>query len=491
MASAYSYTRTLIPKFSTINVSTQFVLLAVLAISTTYILYGAYRKHKLLDKNGNHIPAGPAGFPIIGSHPYLVRNPEFALDRWAKRYGPLYSVWLGNNLFIVVSDPNIAKDLMVTNGAIFSSWKDMFVKTKHIFAGRGVTTTPYDNTWKKHRRIATSWINKAAIDGYAKVIDHEATALVHNLYVYGKAKGQPVDPRKHAGRCSLNTMLAITYSISTDSIDHPLVASGLRMSREFMNCTGPMSNLVDFVPLLQHLPNSMTTRGMNLHKDLVKTYGGMLREVEARMKRGEDVPDCLAKTLVEIRGKESLDFLDMAILCSVFMIAGVESTASIMQWFLALIPSHPHVQQKAHEELDRVVGRDRLPTIEDQQDLPYIRAIIKEVERCYNPFWLGTPHVSTEDFTYQNQFIPKGTPVVMNTYTMHHDPERHSDPHTFNPERYINETTLTPESVNRANLSRGDPLFVGLLRSTSAAWENNVRKPRRLGSSTSAKQLSR
>ena len=52
-------------------------------------------------------------------------------------------------------------------------------------------------------------------------------------------------------------------------------------------------------------------------------------------------------------------------------------TASIMQWFSALIPAYPDIQAKAHAELDRVVGRNRLPTVEDEKNLPYIHAIIK------------------------------------------------------------------------------------------------------------------
>jgi hypothetical protein len=48
-----------------------------------------------------------------------------------------------------------------------------------------------------------------------------------------------------------------------------------------------------------------------------------------------------------------------------------------MQWFSALIPSYPDIQARAHAELDRVVGRNRLPNVEDERDLPYIRAIIK------------------------------------------------------------------------------------------------------------------
>ena len=102
-----------------------------------------------------------------------------------------------------------------------------------------------------------------------------------------------------------------------------------------------------------------------------------------------------------------------------------------MQWFSALIPAYPEIQKKAQEELDRVVGRNRLPTIEDEKNLPYCHAIVKEVERCHNPFWLGTPHTATEDFTYQGKFIPKDTVIVLNTWTMHHNSERYHDPLTF------------------------------------------------------------
>ena len=94
----------------------------------------------------------------------------------------------------------------------------------------------------------------------------------------------------------------------------------------FRNCTGPVSNLTDFVPILQKLPgNYMKTRGKKLHEGLVETYGGMILDIDARMKRGEDVPDCLVKTLLNAQEVEQLDHLDMAILCSAFMIGGVET----------------------------------------------------------------------------------------------------------------------------------------------------------------------
>jgi hypothetical protein len=56
-------------------------------------------------------------------------------------------MWLGNQLFVVISDPQIAKDLMVTNGAVFSSRKENFIKSQTIFACRGVTAMAYGDKW--------------------------------------------------------------------------------------------------------------------------------------------------------------------------------------------------------------------------------------------------------------------------------------------------------------------------------------------------------
>ena len=64
-------------------------------------------------------------------------------------------------------------------------------------------------------------------------------------------------------------------------------------------------------------------------------------------------------------------------------------TASIMQWFSALIPAYPEIQKRAQEEIDRVAGKNRLPTFEDRADLPYIDCIIKETLRWHPAVPLG------------------------------------------------------------------------------------------------------
>ena len=84
---------------------------------------------------------------MSGSFYSLMSFPELKLYEWAQKFGSICSMWLGNQLFVVISDPNVVKDLLVSNGAIFSSRKEMYVKSKLVFAGRGITTTPYDDKW--------------------------------------------------------------------------------------------------------------------------------------------------------------------------------------------------------------------------------------------------------------------------------------------------------------------------------------------------------
>ncbi|KAI8627254.1 cytochrome P450 [Xylariaceae sp. FL1651] len=432
-------------------------LSAILAIISYMFL--AFSNVK--DVKGNRIPRGPTGLPILGSFPFLTRYPELTLDKWARKFGELYSVWLGNQLFMIISSPEIAKDLMITNGAVFSSRKEMFIKSQTVFIGRGITVTPYNATWKKHRRLATNWLHSKEVDKYTHILDREATDMVKCLYDASRNGTALVNPQPFAGRCSLNNMLTIVFGTRTHTVHDPLVKTSLRLSREFMNVSGPMSNLTDFVPILQYLPLPLRSRGRQLNKDLIFTYGGMIKNIDRRMRAGEKVPNCLSKDLLQVREAEKLDDLDLAILASAFMIGGVESTASIMQWFSALIPAYLDIQKRAQEELDSVVGRDRLPQVQDEKNLPYCHAIVKEIERCHNPFWLGTPHLASEDFTYKGQFIPRNTVLVLNTWTMHHDEKRHRDPHTFNPSRFIDDNLTSADSSNLADPYKRDHWMFG------------------------------
>ena len=96
----------------------------------------------LVDKDGHPIPPGP-----LFRYAFLRKYPERTLYAWAKKFGPLFSIWMGNQLFVVISDPCVARDLLVTNGAIFSSRKKYFMRNQVILRGRAITASQYDDKW--------------------------------------------------------------------------------------------------------------------------------------------------------------------------------------------------------------------------------------------------------------------------------------------------------------------------------------------------------
>lgn len=59
--------------------------------------------------------------------------------------------------------------------------------------------------------------------------------------------------------------------------------------------------------------------------------------------------------------------------------AGSETSAGVLTWWTQAMLLYPEAQASAQQELDAVVGRDRVPSFDDYERLPYIRAMVKEV----------------------------------------------------------------------------------------------------------------
>jgi len=98
---------------------------------------------------------------------------------------------------------------------------------------------------------------------------------------------------------------------------------------------------------------------------------------------------------------------------------------------------HPHVLKRAQEEIDQLLGGERLPQYSDRPSLPYVSAVFKEIVRWRPPTPLGNPHRSMQDDVHEGHFIPAGTTVIENVWAMSRDESIYPDPEIFNPERFI------------------------------------------------------
>jgi cytochrome P450 len=117
--------------------------------------------------------------------------------------------------------------------------------------------------------------------------------------------------------------------------------------------------------------------------------------------------------------------------------AAADTTAITLAVFTLAMVKFVHLQRKAQDEIDRVIGMDRLPTFEDREKLPYINALVKEVLRWWPIAPMGFPHTATEEIEFNGLRIPKGAYILPAVWSFLHDPKVHADPECFDPDRFL------------------------------------------------------
>ena len=121
--------------------------------------------------------------------------------------------------------------------------------------------------------------------------------------------------------------------------------------------------------------------------------------------------------------------------------AGSETTVTYLNFLIVFMINFPSVQDKVQEELDRVVGRSRLPSLADGKRLPYTEAVIQEIHRMASITPFAIYHAPSEETTIAGYTFTKSDFIVPNLYEIHHDPRHFDDQGMFNPSRFIDEAS--------------------------------------------------
>ena len=138
--------------------------------------------------------------------------------------------------------------------------------------------------------------------------------------------------------------------------------------------------------------------------------------------------------------------------------------------------NYPEAQKRAQAELDTVVGPHRLPTLDDEKHLPYVRALIRECLRWQSVTPTGVAHVSLQEDEYKGYRIPQGSLVVSNVWYVvsiwivqdgdlagsvatsraySRDTRHFKDPEDFRPERFLKDGQLDPSVLDPSMVSFG------------------------------------
>lgn len=141
--------------------------------------------------------------------------------------------------------------------------------------------------------------------------------------------------------------------------------------------------------------------------------------------------------------------------------AGSDTSANTLVGFMQAMVLFTSVQKQAQQELDSICGDGRLPTMDDMDNLPFIRACVKESLRWMPTAILGVPHKVTQDDEYMGYHIPAGASVVCNVWAIHMDENRHPRPREFDPSRYAGDHKSSYESATSSDARQRDHFVFG------------------------------
>ncbi|TBU42969.1 cytochrome P450, partial [Dichomitus squalens] len=305
----------------------------------------------------------------------------------------------------------------------------------------------YDQQWRKTRSAFHQCMNLAAIPRFRPVQELETKKYLLKLL------RDPSGFAEHGRHLIGAIIMRVAYGIDVEEEgNHKYVKIAEDAMDVFNVVFQPGRYLVQTIPSLRHIPSWFP--GVKFKRDfarwipVVEELRDAPWEATTNIERGGHAHESIASILldrVEDKNKDEMDTAKRA--AAAACIAGADTTLSTLSTFLAAMASHPEAQKCAQKELSRVIGSDRLPTLADKEDLPYVMAIVKECMRWRSVVPLAVPHFSIEEDVYMGYRIPKGSIVLSNIWSYSRDERYYPDPEAFRPERFLTEERKLDSTV--------------------------------------------
>ncbi|KAH8885882.1 cytochrome p450 monooxygenase [Thozetella sp. PMI_491] len=410
-----------------------------------------------IGSRASDLPPGPPTLPLIGNlHLMPTKRPHVQFQKWAKQYGPVYSLMLGSKTMIVLSSDVAVKDLLDKRSGMYSDRPDMFIGQRIASGNLRLVVMRYGDNWRMIHRMIHNILNIKAAVTYVPYQDLENKILLSGLL------DSPDDMLFHIRRFTYSLSTQMIFGYRCVSNRDPNLLQLFSCFEKWGELSGSSSaQLADLYPILQSLPSVISPNvryAKKLHEVEKKLYVGHWMRSKNALDSGTGLP-CFCNDIYRAQVTEKFSDDAAGYISGSLLEAGSDTTASTLYGFILALLVWPEIQRKAQEEIDRVVGPDRLPVIEDYENLPYIRCCIKESLRWMPTVILGVPHSVLKEDNYMGYRIPEGSTIINNVWAIHMDPERSPNPRVFNPDRFKDDHTTLYQSAVGDTTKRDNFVF--------------------------------
>uniref|UniRef100_A0A8C1QQ43 Uncharacterized protein n=1 Tax=Cyprinus carpio TaxID=7962 RepID=A0A8C1QQ43_CYPCA len=371
-------------------------------------------------------PPGPRPLPFVGTIPYFLKNP-MKFIRSLCQYGEMATIFVGRKSAIFLNTIELAKEALVQNASSFSG-RPPIPLLIWITEGYGIAMATFGHSWRQQRRFA-----------------------LHTLRNFGLGKKSVEERVTEESSLPANIICSVVFGDRFD-YDNKSFAYLLEIVKENIIQAGSLTGQVfDLLPIIKHFPGPHQKIYQNAEelkafiKEAVKTHRETLDPDSPR-----DFIDAYLLEIEKQKSNEDSTFHEDNMVMSVsdLFLAGTDTTSTTIRWGLIFLTQNPDVQERCHKEIARVLGYDRLPSMEDRDKLPYTYATVHEIQRYGNIVPFGVFHETTQTTKLRGYDIPKGTTVFTNLTAILSDKDHWKYPDTFNPENFLDDNGhfFKPES---------------------------------------------
>ncbi|CAI2350544.1 unnamed protein product [Caenorhabditis sp. 36 PRJEB53466] len=418
------------------------IVVILLALALLYILDLVYWKRR-------NLPPGPIPMPLVGNLHLITEEtkPGYKMfERLKEQYGPVYTFWMASLPMVTVTDWKLIKQHFIKDGGNFVGRPD-FPMSIEIRKGSYGIIEASGERWIQQRRFALHVLRDFGLGKNLmeeKVLG-EVTAMIERI----RAAPDDVNMQNIFDACigSIINSLLFGYRYDETNIDDFLELKG-RMDKHFKMAAEPIGGLVQMYPWLGNFPFFSYYK-----KIIADNFVGLMemfrRQAMEKMATidydSDEYSDYVEAFLKERKKHENeknfggyeMEQLDSV--CFDLWVAGMETTSNTLYWSLLYVLLNPQVRHKVYEELDRVIGNDRIITTSDRNQLNYISATLNETQRLANLLPMNVSRKTTAEVEIGGYRIPKDTVITPQISVVMYDPEIFPEPQEFRPERFLEE----------------------------------------------------
>ncbi|WCJ35037.1 cytochrome P450 family 71 subfamily B polypeptide 2 [Euphorbia peplus] len=403
------------------------ILFSFLLILLVFIIWN-YKKSQTSNQ-----PPQPPKLPLIGNlHQIISRLPPRRLAELAKIYGPVMQLQLGQVSAVVISSPEVAKQMFKDNDINVSNRCRVSVTDILFYNRQDIAFAPYGEYWRQMRKICTlELFSPKRVQSFRSIREDEISDLITSI---NSKVGSPIN---------LSQML---FSLTHSIIGRTIIGRKNKGQEELPQLISRVMKAIagftvlDMFPSLKfiHVITGMRSRLLKLHKEVDQILENIIQEHKTELKGGQSESNNLLSILLQLQQNPDSGLTTdgiKAITMDMFL-AGVDASATVLEWTMSELMKDPRVMKKAQEEVRKIYIENGKLDESVVHELKFLKAILKETMRLHPPAPL-LPRLCSDECKINGYIINPNTEILVNVWVMGRDPSHWIEPEKFNPERFI------------------------------------------------------